>query len=74
MLPHLQKQLLLYFVSRSIRVTTSRVDLLIRTAAYHVNVVGLNKCVGLACQPKLNHPIHKAAYVQDCDMLSVSKL
>ena len=63
MLPGLQKQLRLDFVSCSIHVTTSRkVDMLIRTAVYHVNVLGLNKYIGLACEPKLNPPIHKAAY------------
>ena len=36
--------------------------MLIRTAVYHVNVLGLNKYIGLACEFKLNPPIHKAAY------------
>ena len=50
MLPELHKQLRLDFVSCSIHVSTSReVDKLIKTAS-------------LACEPKLNPPIHKAAY------------
>ena len=36
--------------------------MLIKTAVYHVNVLGLNKYIGLACEPKLNPPIHIAAY------------
>ena len=44
--------------------------MLVRTAGYHVNVLGLNKYIGLASEPKLNHPIYnKAAYkpvVVDC--------
>ena len=72
MLPELHKQLQLYFVSCSKRVTTSRIDLLIRTAAYHVNVLGLNKYNGLACEPKLNPPIHKAAYKNVICLVSVS--
>ena len=52
MLPDLNKQLRLDFVSHSIHVTTSReVDMLIRTAAYHINVLGLNKYIGLGCEP-----------------------
>ena len=33
-----------------------------RTAVYHVNVLRLNKYIGLACETKLNPLIHKAAY------------
>ena len=50
MLPELHKQLRLDFMSCSIHVSTGReVDMLIKTA-------------GLACEPKLDPPIHKAAY------------
>ena len=42
-----------YFVPHSIHVCTGReVDMLIRTAVYHVNVFGLNKYIGLACEVK----------------------
>ena len=62
MLPEWHK-FLLYFVSCSIHVNTSReVDMLIRTVVYHVNILGLNKYIGLACDLTLNPPIHKAAY------------
>ena len=44
------------FVTCSIHAPTSReVDMLIKTAVYHVNVLGLNEL-------KMNPPIHKAAY------------
>ena len=36
--------------------------MLVKTAVYHVNVNGLHKYIGLACEAKLNSPIHKAAY------------
>ena len=64
MLPELHEQLRLDFVSCSIHVTTIRkFDMLIRAAVYHVNILGLSKYIGLACEPKLNPPIHKAAYM-----------
>ena len=63
MLPDLYKQLRIDFVSCSIHVTTSRkVNMLIKTAVYHVNDLKLNKYISLACESKLKPPIHNTAY------------